>query len=501
MKQAKIKVLSLSIAAILAGCGGSTPEKQTEVAPSATTAAPRAVTPAPAPASNPVVAADAPPPMMAPAPVPAAGSESALKPATKSVAASAPMTLPSDPNTFIISAVDKDESHPFFSKGHRAGFAVNGAQGKEVAVTRGQVYKFVVDTGIQHDFYLTTSPAGWGAGTYTDGVTGQFIYQGEVIFKPDPATPDLLYYQCRNHKYMGGKIFVLNKGESLAKAKEAVGASEEVGANGGQRAAVVTEGAVKQKLGYADMVLKSDSSRRIESSGDAAAMDMLKQARQQVDTARASLGAGKLDQAMDQVNEGLRLVTAASRSVTTESDMAAVDHKAMYSEHVSALGNYDVSYKRNVERLKKSGQKPKSVLDEAAYQRLVSEGKALGGKGDYAAANKSLEKAQAMITVVLTDMLQSQTVVYDKSFETPKEEYEFELARLENYEELIPLAIEQRQPAARALEMIDELVKKAAQIKREGAEVAAKGDYKMAIMAMEAATSNLQRALRLAGVQ
>ncbi|MBI3773769.1 MAG: hypothetical protein HY272_13860 [Gammaproteobacteria bacterium] len=497
MKQIKVKVLSLSIAAILAGCGGSTPEKQADVAPSATTAAPRAASQAP----TPNVATVTPPPMTPPPAQAATVEPAAAKSAPKPATSSAPMKLSSDPNTFLITAVDKDESHPNFSKGSRMGFAVNGAQGKEIAVTRGQVYKFAVDTGIQHDFYLTTSPAGWGAGTYTDGVTGQFIYQGEVAFKPDQGTPDLLYYECRNHKYMGGKIFVLNKGDSLAKAKEAAGATEEAAVSGGQRAAVVTEGAVKQKLGYADMVLKSDSSHRIESSGDAAAIGMLKQARQQIDAARASLSAGKLDQAMDQVNEGLRLVNSASRSVTTESDMAAVDHKAMYGELISALGNYDISYKRNMDRLKKSGQKPKSVLDEAAYQRLLSEGKSLGGKGDYAGANKSLHKAQAMITVVLTDMLQSQTVVYDKSFETPKDEYEFELSRLENYEELIPLAIEQKQPAERALEMIDELVKKAAQIKREGAEVAAKGDYKMAIMAMEAATSNLQRALRLAGVQ
>lgn len=410
------------------------------------------------------------------------------------------MKLPTDPHTFMVGATDKDESHPYFSKGSRLGFVVNGVQGKELSVVRGETYKFEVDTGVQHDFYLTTSPAGWGAGTYTDGVEGQFIYQGEVVFKPGQATPDLLYYECRNHKYMGGKIYVMNKGDSLAKVKAAVGA-EETGANGGQRAAVVTESAVKQKLGYADMVLKSDSSRRIEASGDAEAMGMLKQARQQVESARASLTAGKLEQAMDQVNEGLRLVTSASRSVTSESDMSAVDHKAMYSELVTSLGNYDVSYKRNVDRMKKSGQKPKSVLNEAEYQRLVNEGKALGGKGDYAGANKSLHKAQEMMTVVLTDMLQSQTVVYDKNFETPKEEYEYELARLENYEELIPIAIEQKQPAKAALDMIDELVKKAAQIKREGMDVAAKGDYKMAIMAMDAASSNLQRALRIAGVQ
>ena len=35
----------------------------------------------------------------------------------------------------------------------------------------------------------------------------------------------------------------------------------------------------------------------------------------------------------------------------------------------------------------------------------------------------------------------------------------------------------------------------------EGAALAAKGDYKAAIMAMQAATDRLQKALRIAGVQ
>jgi hypothetical protein len=98
-------------------------------------------------------------------------------------------------------------------------------------------------------------------------------------------------------------------------------------------------------------------------------------------------------------------------------------------------------------------------------------------------------------------MLQSQTVVYDKEFATPKEEYEYELARLESYEELIPLAIEQRQPSKGLMMLMDTYVKKAEQIKSEGMEVAAKGDYPMGVMAMQAATDNMIRALRAVGVQ
>ena len=509
--ESRNKLLSLVTAAVLAGCGSS-PEKPSN---DAGVESGKAVASQQVVATEKVVKVEAAPVAVAPVPEVAAPVAAAPAPAQLSastttpakvvapvVAAKTERKIPSDPNTFLVTAERKTQAHPNYGRGQDAGFVVNGVQGKELAVVRGEKYKFIVDTGVQHDFYLTTAPAGWGGGTYSDGVEGQFIYQGEVAFAPNTGTPDLLYYQCRNHKFMGGKIYVLNKGDDLAKVKIAAQAGQEADSakGGGKPVMAVTEGAVKQKLGYAQMVTGSASAKRIEESGNAEAISMLNEARKQVDSAKAALAGGKLEEAMNQVNEGLRLMTAASRAITTESDMSAVNHKAKYDELISSLHTYDGSYKRNVERATRLKQPLKSKLDEAEYARLVKEGQALGGKGDYMTANKSLEKAQAMITAVLTEMLHAQTVVYDTKFETPKEEYEYELARVENYEELVPLAIEQKQPNERTLGMIDDFVKKAAQIKAEGQGVAAKGDYKMAIMAMEAATSNLQQALRLAGV-
>jgi hypothetical protein len=299
---------------------------------------------------------------------------------------------------------------------------------------------------------------------------------------------------------MGGKIYVLNKGDDLARIKAAVAAQGSGDVRAAKMTVTATEDAVKQKLGYAQMVIGSASAKRIEASGDASAIAMLNDARSQVESAKVTLAAGQAAAAMDQVNEGLQLMSAASRAITTESDMAAVNHKAKYDELINTLHTYEGSYKRNAERAAKTKQPLKSKLDEVEYGRLMQEGQALGAKEDYVSANKSLEKAQALITAVLTEILHAQTVVYDTNFETPKEEYEYELAREENYEELVPIAIEQRHPGENSLKMIDEMVKKAAKIKLEGQSIAAKGDYKMAILAIQAATSNLQRALRLAGV-
>lgn len=506
MMKPKYKVLSIAVAAILAGCGGTTTEKKPEVTsldstgsmavesevktaeapPASMKMQEKVVEPEAAMPAEPVSA-----PVAAPVPTPAP----IAKPAPKRE-----LKIPTDPNTFLVTSSPKTSEHPSHGRGVEVGFEVNGVPGREIAITRGERYKFVVNTGVQHDFYFTTNAAGWGAGTYTDGVEGQFIYRGEVTFEPSNKTPDLVYYQCRNHKYMGGKIYVLDKGEDLAKVKAALATSASSKSDMRRKTTVVTESSVKQKLSYAQMVIGSGSAKRVEASGNQKAISMLSNARGQIDAAKASLDGGQTQVAMDQVNEGLRLMTAASREITTESEMAGVNHKAKYEELSNSLKTYEGSYQKNMERAKKSKQPVKVTLDEAEYNRLTKEGHSLAGKGDHAAANKSLQKAQNMITSVLTSMLHAQTVTYDKKFETPQEEYEYELARLENYEELVPLAIEQKQPSKRAIDLIDNFVQKAAKIKGEGQEIAAKGDYKMAIMAMQAATSNLQRALRMAGV-
>ena len=412
--------------------------------------------------------------------------------------------LPTDANTFLVVTEHKTSNHPDFGKGSEHGFTVNGVQGKEIVVYRGEEYTFRVDTGVKHDFYFTTNPAGWGTAAYSEGVTGQFTYAGDVKLKPNVATPDVLYYQCRNHKNMGGKIYVLDKGEDLAavKAKEKTSTAS-FSAGAGAQTQSATEKSVKQKISYADMLLMGQSAKKVEASGNAKAMASLKQAKADIADAKTLMAGGSYDEALKKANAGIRLVMTASMAAASSS--TTVDNsaqKAEYNELLDALKTYENSYERNVKRAKKSGQTLKATLNKSEYESLVSKGKSLAQRDDYSGANTSLKKAQTMITNTLTAMLQSQTLVYDKNFETPKEEYEYELARTESYEELIPLAVEQRRPSKGLMSLMNRYVDRAKEIKAEGLEiVASKGDYKMGIMAMQAATDNLIRALRTVGVQ
>lgn len=114
---------------------------------------------------------------------------------------------------FTITSATKDKTHPHHGEGTDIGFVVNGVQGGALVLVRGKTYTFNVDTGVMHDFYLSTKPIGWGMATLTNGVKGNFTYKGVVTFTPTAETPDIVYYACRDHKFMGGEIHIVNRGE------------------------------------------------------------------------------------------------------------------------------------------------------------------------------------------------------------------------------------------------------------------------------------------------
>lgn len=124
-------------------------------------------------------------------------------------AADAEQSNPSEYDFSVISA-NKDKTHPYYGQGDAMGFVVNGVHGKTLELVRGKTYTFNIDTGVMHDFYLAKKPVGWGKGALTEGVQGNYTYKGVLTFKPTADTPDLVYYVCRNHKFMGGEIRIVN---------------------------------------------------------------------------------------------------------------------------------------------------------------------------------------------------------------------------------------------------------------------------------------------------
>ncbi len=417
-------------------------------------------------------------------------------------ARAADVGVPEPEQIFVVTVAEKDATHPNFGIGSKLGMVVDGVQGKELILTRGKTYAFKVETNVQHDFYLTTSPVGRGAEVLTEGVTGNFTYRGIVTFTPSGATPDIAYYQCRNHKAMGGKLHIVDPGEEGTVVLESVQSREEApSANAGNNeTSIVSESQVNQKISFAEMFInQSQAAKRITQGTNADALAIYRQSQETLAAARESVDLGNFGQAMSSVDEALRLMSEASRLVPSAAQIE--EQRSRFEELQEGVKTFEASYTKNLQRL--SGQEGKDIdrLDLEEIHKMVDQATRLGNDGQYVEANRLLARAQRNITAVLSKMLDNTTVVYDKNFDTPLEEYEYELARYQSYEELVPIAIEQKQPSKRAIELMDQFVEKAKGLKDQADQEAASENYTTTIQMLQAATDHLQRALQIAGVR
>ena len=439
-------------------------------------------------------------------PVPAAAVSPPAQPATKKSPPRPSVSPATTVSPYILKVASglKDSSHPFYGIGSKYGFIVNGVQGKELILVRGKTYTFKVNTDVKHDFYISKSPVGWGASTYTRDVDGNFTYHGTVTIKPSGTTPDTLYYQCRNHKNMGGVMHIVNPGEE-GKVKLGAPTAGRASSVAARTAPGKTDPAkVKQKLAFADMfITQSSAARRITASGNLDAIEMYHSAQGKLKQSRVALKRGDARQAMALVNESLRLMSEATRRAPqgARRETQAVRFKEM----LKGTKTFAKSYRRNFERIsaQKGGQEKTQLVNVNMKEvnAVIAKAQQLAADQHYPEAIILLSKSQKTLTDALSKMLNAQTMSYELVFKTPKDEYEHELARYQSYEELVPIAIEQRRPPQQSINLMNSFVDKAKKIKAQAGPVAAGGDYKKAILMLQGATSNVRRALRLVGVR
>jgi HEPN domain-containing protein len=403
----------------------------------------------------------------------------------------------SEKNTLTITAGVKTPDHPFYGKGHKTGFMVDGVSGKELVLERGKTYKFIVKTNPKHDVYISTKAIGWGSTAWTDGVTGMYTYKGTITFTPDENTPDMLYYSCRNHPYMGGKINIVDPGETVEIKRVARKPASAVPP--GVDEDKISANQVNQKLMFADMLLSSKTAKQVAKSGMLDAISLQTQGKQMLEQAKAELKAGNNTKAYADADQALEMLKKSSSMVPSESELQQL--KTHYEELLTSIKNFEKSHADNVKRITKAkGEKAVVDYDKEEVESLKAEGMRLAKKGDYVKANQSLGKAQHMITVALQQMLQSQTIVYDLKFDTPKDEYEYELKRFGGYEELIPVAIEAKKPTEGAIKLMKSYLEKSRKMRDEAKKKAGAGDYPVAIRMMQDATKTVRLALRMVGV-
>ncbi len=249
------------------------------------------------------------------------------------------------------------------------------------------------------------------------------------------------------------------------------------------------------KLDYAEgVIMRSKSAVRIEQSDNEEAKAKLQEAREKYKAARQAQTDGDFKQAEQLANTAIRLVTAAAMKVPNKMDDTEVQ-KRRYKDLLAQVETY-----RNWEHQSSEiDAETQAEMDNAILE--IEKAATFAAKNDYAKANEFLSMALNVVIKVKNSSLKERTFSYDLNFETPIDEYKYELSRNDDYLRLVPIAISQKQPSAGIQSLMDRYVEKA-KVKRHDAETQFEEKaFEQAVKMLQESSKDLISALKIAGVR
>ncbi len=267
-------------------------------------------------------------------------------------------------------------------------------------------------------------------------------------------------------------------------------------------AAVVSRQLVEQKEAFVKRALyDSPAVRRIEASNNAEARKFLSGAQESYRKAVLSIRNNDTAGADRQLNEATWLIGEA-RQLVPDALTRNVGQQERYAQMLKSVESLQLAYQRHLQHAK--GRRPGVVVNDAQLAKVaqfVDAARSLGHSERFMQANKVLGDAEQALMAGLSRVLGSKTIEYAQRFETPAEEYSYELERNRSYADLIPIALAEFKPGSEAIREVQYFVNTNRQQREQAQQHAARKDHRSALAALRGGTAHLQSALAAAGLR
>ena len=254
---------------------------------------------------------------------------------------------------------------------------------------------------------------------------------------------------------------------------------------------------MSSRLVYVERLLtESSAARRVDASGNAEAVEMKAQAQAHFDTARKLADGGDHEAAEAELREAIGLMTAAARKANGDSTVTQKqsDDYGSRKESVQALAKaHDrIATEKGLQEMNETLQE-KVDADLAASDKLLSDGKG-------AEARAMLDATYESVKASLEELRGGDTLVRELNFETPEDEYLYELDRNDTHRMLVEVLLAEKMQASPMRKTADGFIAAAGELRREAEEAAGRKKFEEAIRLLEASTKEFIRAIRSAGV-
>lgn len=248
------------------------------------------------------------------------------------------------------------------------------------------------------------------------------------------------------------------------------------------------------------LVFDSPAEQRILASGNEEARSHFARARAQHARAVALAESGSLKDAETELNAAMWAVGKA-RQLVPDAAARAVDQRVRYASLSRTVETLTGSYETNLARAK-GLPRGTAVSDSRleAVRARVEEARSLASSERDSEAVVALEKAERELMAGLNGLLGSATIRYATKFESPADEYAWELERNRSYRELVPVALAELKPRREAVTLVERYVATNRTHLADAERLAGSSQFGPAIDALRSGTTFLQAALAAAGL-
>jgi hypothetical protein len=251
---------------------------------------------------------------------------------------------------------------------------------------------------------------------------------------------------------------------------------------------------VEQKLEFSrTLITGSAVANRIRASGSEEAKALLRQAGEHLAAAEALLSQGDLAAADRETNRAI-LVVGQARQLAPDDAQRSAEQRARFLELLASTETLAASYERH----RKAAAQQASV-EWTDAQRQLERARSLQATGQLTEATRLLGDVQRQLMSQMTGLLGNQTIDYTVRFESPRHEFDYELARYRSLEALVPMALKEFNPTASARADVDGHLVRGRQLS-EAAQRQVGERPERGVALLREAVAEVQRALGAAGL-
>lgn len=255
---------------------------------------------------------------------------------------------------------------------------------------------------------------------------------------------------------------------------------------------------VEQKVRLIESLV--DASRAEGGAGPGQAPEriaLIEQGRHSLAAARAALAEERLDDAAAVLDEALKSVASASRTL---SPTAGKSSEAAQRAHLQELSDQVAMYREALAGTRSTAEKPSEITPLLErLDALAAESKRLANGGKFGDAVKKMADAYVMATAELSRLRAGQEVVLALNFDSPADEYAYEKKRFDSNQLMVRMMVEEGRGVDR-VGVVEDFTEEGRRLNAEAEVHARSGRYEDAIKLMEQAGAQLVRALQAMGL-